>query len=58
VDNLQFGNLPPYLRPGADPKGGLQPPYSWCSNGDTGRVREKKRWRKEDNEEKERKKLP
>jgi hypothetical protein len=28
--------------------GGLQPCYSWCINGNTGRVREKKRWRKEE----------
>jgi len=29
--------------------GGLQhPPYSWCINGNMRRVREKKRWRKEE----------
>jgi hypothetical protein len=36
---------------GADLQGGLeglQPPYSWCNNGGMGRVREKKRWRKEE----------
>jgi hypothetical protein len=31
-----------YERAGADPKGG------WCINGNMGRVREKKRWRKEE----------
>jgi len=29
-------------------KGGLQPPYCWCINGNMGRVREKKRWKKEE----------
>ena len=28
--------------------GGSSPPYSWCINGNMGRVREKKRWRKEE----------
>jgi len=28
--------------------GGLQPPYCWCINGNMGRVREKKRWKKEE----------
>jgi len=37
--------------------GGLQPPYNWCINGNMGRVREKKRWRKEEKgRERERKK--
>jgi len=38
------------LRPGADLKGarGLQPPYSWRINRNMERVKEKKRWRKEE----------
>jgi len=37
--------------------GGLQPPLSWWINGNMGRVREKKRWRKEEKwRERERKK--
>jgi hypothetical protein len=34
----------------ADPQGGwgLLPPYCWCINGNMGRVREKKRWKKEE----------
>jgi len=29
-------------------RGALKPPYSWCINENMGRVREKKRWRKEE----------
>jgi hypothetical protein len=38
------------MEAGADLQGarGLQPPYSWCINGNMGWVREKKRWRKEE----------
>jgi len=38
--------------------GGSSPPYSWCINGNMGRVREKKRWRKEEKWRERKKKRP
>jgi len=42
-----------WFSPGADLQGGwgARAPYSWCINRNMGRVREKKRWRKEINGE-------
>ena len=38
--------------------GGSSPPYSWCINGNMGRVKEKKRWRKEEKWRERKKKRP
>ena len=38
----------PAIRGGSKVGLGAPPPYCWCINGNMGRVREKKRWKKEE----------